>query len=361
MNQTEAIQSAITTLLEKAQNASVSELASAVEKASGALKLSTDLDKSRAELRNLGLEESKLRYEIDSAPKRERSESLKEYVSLLAPIFTIITLAATLLVQGWQFSRSEKDKREAAEDAQWADTVKTISQNSKLAPAVIALNPFLKSPKYGDLARATAVQLLANTNDQVLFNDLFGAAFTPVSRNNLEQVLKLDRALSTRERPLDDKSYDAQKDTNDYTKLTPEDKSAMDYNDAAFLRICSQVATALKAAPAAGSPALDLSATYFYDCDLSGVDIAGANIDGVRMIWVDVKGASLADITNFDGSYFYHVAWWEAEKISPTLLQYLENNSDSRYIEKAKYGPRFRTFKPEQYAAALQRLGHQAR
>jgi Pentapeptide repeats (8 copies) len=358
MDQMDELRSAVKILLEKAQNAPVSDLASAVEKVTGVLRLSADLEKSQAELRKLTLEESKIRHEIDSAPKRERSESLKEYVSLLAPIVTILTLAATLIVQGWQFSQSEKDKREAAEDAQWADAVKTISQNSKLAPTVIAINPFLKSPRYRDPAKAYAVQILANSSDEILFADLFGAAFVPASWNTLDQVLRLDRALRTRQQPLDTKTYIAEKDTNDFEKLTVEEKNAANYDLDALTTICTQIDSVLKS-PRPKGVSLDLSGTYLYNCDWGGVDLSGANLDGAGMIYVDVKGASLANITQFSGAYIFHVAWWEAENVSPALLQFLEENPDSKYKEGAKYGPRYQTFTPVEYATAVRRIEHQ--
>jgi len=355
MDQMEAIQNAVKILLEKAQNGSVSDLASAVEKATDALKLSTDLEKSQAELKKIALEESKLTYEIGAASKHERSEALKEYVSLLAPIVTVITLAPTLIVQGWQFSQSEKDKREAAEDAQWADAVKTISNDGKLSPTVIALNPFLKSPRHGDDARAYAVQVLANTSDKSLFTDLFGAAFVPVGWNNFEHLLKLDRALHTRVGPLDRKSYDPATSTNDFTKLTPEEKQTEEYGGDALKKICSQIASVL-GTPRPRGVNLDLSATYLYNCDMGGVDLSAADISQASLIHVDIKGAKLADVNHFDGVYFFKVAWWEAENISPALLEFLEENADSKYKEDFKYGPKYRTFTPDQYEAEVRRL-----
>lgn len=358
MDQLEAIQRAVASLLEKAENASVGDLASAVEKASGAMRLSVDLEKSQAELRKLALEQSKLQYENDCAKKRERSEQLKEYVSLLAPFVTIMTLAATLIVQGWQFRQSEKDKSAAAEDAQWADAVKTISQTSKLAPGVIALNPFLKSAKYRELARDTAVQLLANSSDAILFTDLFGAAFVPVGWSNLDQVLKLDRALIVRGSPLWTKSYDPATDRNDIEKLTSEEKEAYDYTNQALRKICSEVASVLRA-PRPRGTSLDLSAARFYGCDWSGVDLSGGNIESVAIAAVNLKDANLDAITQFEGAYFYADAWWEAKKVSPQLLTYLENNDVSKYKPNGKYGPTSETVSLQQYITGLNRLKHQ--
>jgi hypothetical protein len=352
MDQIEAIESAAKLLLEKAQNGTVSELATAVEKASGAVRL-------RAELGKLAIEKSKLEKEIEPPPKLERPERVKEYVSLLGPVLTAIVAIIALAATQRQFTQSEKDKREAAEDAQWADTVKTLSQNSNLSPSAIALNPFLKSAKYGVLARNTAVQLLTDGSNPALFDDLFGAAFVPVGWNNLDQVLKLDRALLARGQPLWQKTYDPETETNNYTKLTSDEKKVTDYIEAALIKICPQVASVPRA-PRPSGATLDLSRAQLRNCDCGGGDLRGANIEGIGMIWVDLKDANLDNITQFEGAYFYHVAWWEAKTISPELLEYLEKDPHGKYKEGARYGPTDETFTPQQYAAALDRLKHQA-
>lgn len=355
MDGMETLQKSASLLLEKAQNATVAELASAVEHAAGALRLSMDFEKSQAELRNLALEESKLRYENNSAQRREHSERLKEYVALITPGVAIVTLAATLLVQSLQFRQSEKDKAEAVEDGLWADSVKTISQDTKLSPSVVALNPFLKSARYRERARNLAVQLLANGTDDVRFADLFGAAFVPVNWDNLDEVLKLDKALNARETPLLDKTWNSKTETNDYSKVSIEEKKIMDYADNALKKICSQSASVLRTSRPSGQR-LDLSTGRFYDCDWSGADLSGANIERIVMSHVDLKDADLSDITEFEGAYFFEVAWWDARKISPKLLEYLEKDEDSKYREGAKYGHKDELFTPQQYTAAVHRL-----
>lgn len=354
MDQEQALQKSVDALLDKAQSATVPDLASAVEKATGAMKLSSDLEKSRAELRKLALEEAKLSYENATAEKRQRSELLKGYAAVFAPFLTVLTLAVTVIVGGWEFRQTEKDKAAAAEDAQWADAIKVISQSSKLSPGVIALNPFLKSARYGALARDTAVQLLANSNDSALFTDLYGAAFVPVGWDNLAQVIRLDRALKARGSPLWEKTYDRKTDTNDPAKLTPEEKEIEKYVDGALSKICSQVGSILKGRPS--GTALDLSGARFWSCDWSGADVSGANIEGLDLASVDLRGASLAYIVHFEGAYFYNVPWWEAKNISPKLLEYLEHDPDCEYKEAKTYGPRGDKVSPQQYAVAIARL-----
>jgi hypothetical protein len=355
MDQMDQLRAAASSLLNKAQDGSVPELASAVEKATGVLKLSSDLEKAQAELRKLTLEERKLQHENETAAKRERSERLKEYVAILTPVVTIVTLAATLIAQNWQFIRAEKDKSEAALDARFEETVKTISETSKLPPGIIALHPFLNSPKYGERAKLTAVQLLANSTDPVFFNDLFGAAFVPVDWSNLEFVLKLDRALSTRGAPLLNKSWDPQTQTNDRQRLTPQEVGVLDYFTSVTPRISAQVGSVLKT-PRPGASPVDLSATYFKDADWRGVDLSGNNIENIWLAWLNLKDASLDKITQFGGAVFFHVPWWEAKSVSPELLAYLETNYPC--VPGAEYGPNGVKFTAQQCAAALERLRH---
>jgi hypothetical protein len=355
MDQLEQLRAAASSLLNKAQEASVSELASAVEKATGVLRLSSDLEKSQAELRKVALEEQKLQHENETASKRERSERLKEYVAILTPVVTIVTLAATLIAQNWQFMRSEKDKSEAALDAQWEETVKTISQTSKLPPGIIALHRFLNLPKYGNNARLTAVKLLANSTDPVFFDDLFGEAFVPVDWSNLEFVLNLDRALSTKGTPLLNKSWDPKTQTNDRRRLNPQEASLLDYFTAVAPRISAQVGSVLKT-PRPNASTLDLSATYFKDADWRGVDLGGDNIENMWLVWVNLKDANLDKITQFRGAVFFRVAWWEAKAVSPELLEGLL--TDYPCEPGAEYGRDGMKFTAQQCAAALDRLRH---
>ncbi|MGB7623844.1 MAG: hypothetical protein WBN92_15975, partial [Terriglobia bacterium] len=244
---------------------------------------------------------------------------------------------------------------EAALDAQWEQTVKTISETSKLPPGIIALHPFLNSPKYADRARLTAVQLLANSTDPVFFNDLFGAAFVPVDWNNLDFVLKLDRALGTKGGPLVNKSWDPKTQTNDRRRLSPQEGMLLDYFTSVATKISAQVGSVLKT-PRPGASPVDLSATYFKNAEWRGVDLSGDNIENMWLAWLSLKDANLDKITQFRGAVFYHVAWWEAKSVSPELLEYLATNYACQ--PGAEYGPEGEKFTSQQYAAALERLRH---
>src|ERR1700694_4248270 len=129
-------------MVENLEERSAHEAPHMMEKAAQALKLIAEVDKSRAKARKLSVEERRLNYDLDHAPQHDRSEQIRDYVSLLTPILTTAILAATLVMQGYQFTQAEKDKRIATEEAQWADAVRTLSQSNKLSPSAAILSPF---------------------------------------------------------------------------------------------------------------------------------------------------------------------------------------------------------------------------
>ena len=363
MDQMEQLQSAAMSLLEKAKDAPISDLASALEKAAGVQRLCSDLEKSKAELRRLALEERKLQHENETALVQQRSDRIRDYVSLLTPLISILALAATISLQTWQFTRSEKDRADEALDAQWGEAVKAISQSSKVPPGIIALSPFLNSPKYADRAKAAVVQLLANSTDPTFFSALYGNAFVPIAWDSLDHIISLDRALRTKAEPLWTKTYNQRRDLNDTARLTTEEKDIYDYTELAIPVISTQISSLLKRPRPAGL-SVDLSAASLQGCDFSGADLTSVNIARAHFAWADLKGANLDKISQFEGAYFYHVAWWEAAKISPELLAYLEKDDSSSYKPGVKYGLSSASavlVEPQAYAAALARLKAQTR
>ncbi|MGD0580296.1 MAG: pentapeptide repeat-containing protein [Bryobacteraceae bacterium] len=205
-----------------------------------------------------------------------------------------------------------------------------------------------------------AVRVLAagSADDPDSFVVLFDAIFQPAGWNNLDQVLKLDRALLVRGAPLWQQTYDLATGRVDQAKLTrPGEKKAYDYVNTALLKVCTHVADVLRT-PKPSSVNLDLSGTRFNSCDWSGVDLSGARIVDIGLDSVNLEGANLAGVTHFGGAYFYAVAWWEAKQISPDLLTYLEDDKNSRYQEDKTYGPSGKRVQKAEYDAALARLKH---
>jgi len=356
-SQMKAVREAASLLLDKAQNAaSVTEQAAALEKAAGALKLAAEMDKTRTELAKLTQEISKLQHENRTAAGRERSERMRDYVALLTPLITIITLAATLIAQNWQFLRSEQNKREEALDAQWQDAVKTISTSGALSPGVVALQPFLRSPKYGEQAREVAVNLLSRSSDPAFFTSLFGTALTPVTWTNVDRLVRLDRELVARGNPIWTKAWDVAKQENNLKKLTPPERGTYDYIETIAPSITSEVAAVLKT-PRITGVVVDLSATYFKNGDWSGINFSDVNLENMNLNRMDVRNAELDGVTRFTGAYFYYTAWWEVKSINRPLLDHLKANNPFR--PGTAYGLRDNLVSTAQYEAAIQRLTSQ--
>src|SRR5262249_45368406 len=152
-------------------------------------------------------------------------DRFSKLASLLVPIVSIATLAGTLMVQTWQFSVSEKNKREAELNTRWESTVRLVSESAKLTPTVIALQPFLNSPEFGDRARLTVIQLLTNTTDEAFFDSLFDTTFIPGDWNSMSYMIKLDRAIGIKVMKLNSKMVDYETNTYDVRKLTPEEST----------------------------------------------------------------------------------------------------------------------------------------
>jgi hypothetical protein len=352
--QMQRIREAASALLVKAQSAStVTDMATAVEKAAGAFKLAAEMDKARTELTKVNEEISRLKHENQTAPKRERSERVRDYVALLTPLVTIIALAATLIAQNWQFLRSESDKREEALDTQWSDAVKTISASGALSPGVIALQPFLRSLKYGEQARDVAVNLLASSSDPAFVTSLFSTALLPANWSNMDRMLQLNRALSARGMPLVNKAWDAEKGF-DQTRLAKDENATFDYVfNRAGPSTTAQIGGVLKTPRPPGTH-VDLSSTYFISGDRKGVDLTGANLEGAYFDQMDLQEAELKGVTQLNSTFCHRTAWWKVKSISKSLLEYLEANYP--FNPSDVYGPQGVHFSQEEYAAGVARL-----
>jgi hypothetical protein len=351
--QMQQVRAAASTLLDKVEGASsLTDMATAVEKAAEALKLAAEMDKTRTELAKVNQEISKLKYENETASKRERSEQRRNLVTVLTPSVTVITAAVAFL----QFLKSENDKREEALDSQWREAEKTILQSEKLLPGAYELQPFLNSRKYGDEARRFAVMLLSKHSDLSLFRDLFNAAFAPVNWSNMGRVVDLDRALFQNVNPVLIKTWDATKKQNDTTQLTEDERLTFNYFQQVMPAITGQIGGALKT-PRPPREQIDLSSTYFSTGDWKGIDFDGANLTGVVFNFMDLQDAELKEVTQFNGAGFFGTPWWKVKSINKALLDYLRDRF--AFSPGQRYGPRQELPSQGEYDAAISRLTSQ--
>jgi uncharacterized protein YjbI with pentapeptide repeats len=323
MNDTERLREIATSILEKAHDNTMAS------KAGELLKLAAEIENQRAEARKLAAEEQKINLEVKDSRQRGKSDDRKTYIALLAPVFTTVVLAGTLVVQSYQFDRSEKDKQiearrqaGAAEDLRWTEAIKLLAQSEKLSPAGVLLKSFAKSDRYSAQAYKTAVQILVKTDDPQLFVNLFGSVFDPVDWNNLSQVVDLNRIVDSRWKSLTYRSLYAKKQTGDVKKLTQAEKQELEHLSTKLQFIAPKFAPVLKGLRPVGAK-LDLRSVDLWTGDFQGADLSGANLSEADLTALDLKGANLTGITEYQGAAFVGTAWWEASGIGQGLLEYL--------------------------------------
>ena len=321
----------------------------AVERAGRMLASIAEIERQEAESKKLSAEEVKIRDELSDSKKRGRSEKRQFYSSLIVPLLSTMVLGGTLLLQTYQTFKAESDKqveqqaqRQSVEDMRWSEALKSMYESDKdLSVADIYLKQFYNSSRYGNLAKQTAFQILAKTDDPVHFHDLFLSAFEPVSWENLEKVLDLDRSLAGRFNPLDVR----------YGKLSDSEERQREalYKEISF--ICGEVATLLKS-PRPKGVVLDLRSIEFWDCDLSNADLSEANLDGFTAFRLVLKGADLTGVRNYRNVTLQGSAWWQASRVSKDLLEYLRKNA--AFDVHVGYGTAMTS--KEDYDAAILRL-----
>ncbi len=325
------------------------------------LSLASEIEKQRAEARKLAVEEQKLSFDLGNSQQRLRSEDVKTYISSLSPLFTTIVLAGTLMLQSYQFLKSEKDKQveasrqaEAAEDVRWSDAVKLLSQSDKLSPAGAVLKGFVKSTRYGIQAHQTAVQILLKTDDPKVFENLFVSVFDPVDWNNLTQVVDLNRTLESSFGPLSAKTWNDKKQVSDMAKLDISERHTYTYLQAELKFTTAKIASGLKG-PRRNGVVIDLRSTDLWNGDFRGADLSGANLDNATFLNVDVKGADMSGITHYENLDLFGSAWWEASKVSQGFLEYLIKRN--AFQPEKSYGSGGSVSRAE-YDAEIARLKH---
>ena len=324
MNDTERLREIATSIIE------TSDEPNTVKNAAELLKLASEIEGQRAGARKFAVEEEKIRSDLKVSPLQLKSEDRKAHIALLAPVFTTLVLAGTLVLQSYQFLRSERDKdaearrqADVAEDVRWADAVRLLSQSEKLSPAGVLLKNFVKSERYRDQAYQTARQILVKTDDSAKFASLFGSVFDPMEWNNLSQVIELDRTLHSRINPLLVKSWDPKKRDNDTKRLSSTEQAEFNGLSAEVKFVTGRIGALLKNPRPAGVT-VDLRAADLWVGDFQGADLSGANLSETILADIDLRGANLTGITEYQGITCTDTAWWRASRIGQDLLEELK-------------------------------------
>jgi hypothetical protein len=324
------------------------------------LKLAAEIDNQRASTRRAELDARKVESDMAQAEHHRKAGDRKDYITTLAPVFTTVVLAGTLILQSYQFVRQEQDKQaearrqaDAAEDARWGDALRTLSQSDKLSPSAVVLKGFAGSAKYGPLARQSGVQLLLRTDDSTVFRDVFVSIFEPLNWDNLPQVLEIDRILYSQYDALLLKALGYPKELSfDINRLDKDETVRYQRVGAELDFILSKMVPVLKGPPRPKGMPLDLQNVGLVNGDLQGTDLSGANITHANFSNANLKGANLSGITEFINSQFSGSSWWEAAQMSPELLEHLTKEFSPKSTNIYVNGP----VTEQHYQAQLARL-----
>jgi hypothetical protein len=264
-----------------------------------------------------------------------------QFLSVLAPVATVAVLAVTLIFSVVQF-------RSGRRDAQWAEAVKSVTEEKIDAVAAAEIQGLRQLPDYKQKADDLAQDLLRRTSRPDTFRSLFETEFgKSVKWDDLARILELDRSLTMTHTFLESKK----------TKLSSDEIDQKESVKQELTQICNTISPLLKSSRPSGAT-LNLHNVEFLDCDLSDADLSGADLTGFNTSRINLKGANFAEITKYEGGFWGKTAWWEAGKMSPRLVAYLDEHwkFDPKQSPE-NYGLQSKPTKDE-YDKAVDRLRH---
>jgi hypothetical protein len=324
-----------------------------------------------------------------------RYEGLKSFATLVVPLISIVTLGITVYIQSAQLTETRNQlavSREANEDTQWREAMKTYAEAGKegnfvagVAAAAMMKN-FLHSPRYGSQARDMALLLMPKIADMDSFVDLFTAVIGNPTPADLEAMITLSRQLNNAYDETTDlintaETQDrARKSAGPSLNLSPffgrepspSPSSALSsiispvdqlkHMHAAMERqvdfLSQKIAGVLSREPKAGAH-LDLHGAWIRSVELSRVDLSGADLTDAVLNSVTLDGAILAAIVKYARSNWADTQWWAADEISGPLLQNLMQNAFPYRNGDAAYEPANPT--REDYVRRIKELCAKAR
>jgi hypothetical protein len=304
-------------------------------KAAELLDRASQIDARNAEILKTNAERQQL---------EQTAPAWKSFVNDFSPLITVLVLAGTFIFNVIQARITEREKREdderqredkrrdderqriadelkrnTDERQRFTNAIGLIKDAENYSPTAALIHTFTDEPFRSD-ARQIGVDILLTTKSYDRFQNLFNTVIESVTHENLPQVIGLLRKVHADVGPLLSKSWF--NGTNDLTRLTP--KEVDDYNrltdERTFLSV--RIAGVLRQPRDPATP-LDLSSLGFDSCSLTGADLRNATISPAAWNMVNLDGADLRGITDFENCWFYNTSWWHASHIDKPLLQFL--------------------------------------
>jgi hypothetical protein len=303
-----------------------------------------DVEKTNS-LGQLGLEAiradaeiTKLRAETTNLRREWRSERVRFWVPIVAPLVGSLALVATLLFQIFQFTENTKKTQDAAEVGQFREALQAFQSNQpfggrSVVPAV-QLTSFLNSPQYGQAAKQALVTYLPMVGSLGEFKSLYSRLFPNIRYSDLPDLVGVARNQLTILRDMLNQQESAKKQV-DLSKKTPGAAAAMataqaqvdkmegelSLLDDALRIVTAGIASSLRQRPPAEQA--DLSHAELFAANLRAMDFGITDLTGTWLDYCDISDADLSQIHSFEGSVWSRAQWWRAKAIGPGLIRYL--------------------------------------
>jgi len=319
------------------------------------------------------------------AEAANKSEALRFWIPVLGPTISAIAVVITLLVQIYQFQKNIEAQGRSAEDVAWNATTKQLQDAAKvpnssaLLIALMQMEPFFYSDRYGGPARDLGVAMLGHTLDEDAFKVVFGSLQQPATWSQLDRLGRLSKLVNNTWNQLiaDQKSFEgrisAARTTSPANGTLPTLQKQLDSVNDDLSQIAEEerlvdvaIAKILKSTTKTEVSGLrglfrrdtdgrapnshaDLAEAYFDHTDLGGADFNGAfmkkitvwggNLSEATIVGCDLEDAYLEPDT-WNKSDWARSAWWRAKYITPVLLTYLKRRfyfrTDISYVERPK-------------------------
>lgn len=324
------------------------------------------------EAKKLAAEAAKLRDESDNFQRTTKSESIRFWVPVLAPVVGALALVLTLAFQIHQFNENSRLARETNEASQFRLALQGANIPSGLSEKVneARLKTFLHSPTLGDQAKEMIVTMLPAISDEDSFQDLFSATFPEPKYSDLPELVRLTKLIRTEDNLASEALQRAEKakaaasasgsrsSANPYAMgpfqyqsaslgpyarpgQSPQDaidginasRTTLDDHEEPI--VDKRIAQVLALRPPAESP--DLTLFDAYHADFRGTNFGPARLNGAYIQYCDVRDADLSQIKDgaFADSLWTGTAWWRATSISRPLFMFLK--SKFPYDRSVKY------------------------
>ena len=278
------------------------------------------------------------------------------WIPLFAPMIAIVILAIT----AWFQSRQLSATREANEDSQFREVIKTVAQahdTESEFTAFLLFKPFLDSKRYHDMTRQMIITILPKVELYDTFEDLLSSLFPNPTFADAESLARIARMQTRRLHSLDHRLEHLKHDPPiDGALKARIEEDAVGHQRETLLEEISLINNYLgktMSSPSAGTGSVDLSFILFYRCDWSNRELRGVNIEGTKFDGVNLKGAELRGITGAESSDWTGTAWWQAKSIDGNLLRHLEKTFPYR---RSDHYPWVSQVTPTDYDQNVQRL-----